>query len=452
MFRKVLLANRGEIALRVIRTCREMDVRTVAVYTPADAQALHVRAADEAYPLTSPQGYLAAEEMVELARQCGAEAIHPGYGFLSESADFARLCEELGVAFIGPGSGVLALAGDKVQSRQVAREAGVLTVPGYEEAMCSAEEALAAATSLGFPLLVKATRGGGGRGMRVVRSEPDLRNALVLAATEARGAFGSAGVYLEKFLERPRHIEIQLLADQYGDVVWLGERECSIQRRHQKLIEEAPSPAVSPSLRAEMGEAAVRIARAMQFTGVGTVEFLLDGSGRFYFLELNGRLQVEHGVTELVTGIDLVREQLRVAAGQPLGYAQSDVRIKGWAIECRLNAEDAGKGFLPSPGVITTYLPPGGPGVRLDCAAYQGYEVSPAYDSMFGKLMVWGNNRGEAIKRMQRALAEFVIDGIAHTIPFHRWVMQNRSFQRGIFDTSFVERCWLAEEQGDRTA
>lgn len=450
MFKKILIANRGEIALRVQRTCWEMGIEPVAVYTPVDREALHVRWASQAYPLESPYGYLDVEEILAVARASGAQAIHPGYGFLAENPVLARRCQEEGIVFIGPDVATLELAGDKARARREAVAAGVPVVPGAE--VEDAATAAQAASNLGYPLLVKAIAGGGGRGLRLVRNPGELKEAMHAANLEAMSAFGRPGVYLERFLPEPRHIEVQVLADRYGSVVTLGERECSVQRRHQKLVEESPSVIVGPQLREALSVAAVRVARAFGYTGAGTVEFLLAPDGQFYFIEVNARIQVEHPVTECVTGIDLVREQIRLAAGESLGYGQEAISLRGWAIECRLNAEDPTRNFMPSPGVITNYIPPGGYGVRVDSAAFSGCTIPSCYDSLFGKVIVWGRDRGEAIRRMQRALEEITVTGIATTIPFHRWAMASEAFQKGRLSTSFVDTYWLSGREVGKMA
>jgi acetyl-CoA carboxylase, biotin carboxylase subunit len=443
MFGKVLIANRGEIAVRVIRACRDAGIRTVAVFSEADREALHVRLADEAHPIGPPaasQSYLVIDRLVDVAHRTGAEAVHPGYGFLAENARFAEACRAAGLVFIGPPPAAIARMGDKTAARRAAVEVGVPIVPGTADPVSSDEEALRAARDLGFPVLIKASRGGGGKGMRVVTAADDLVSAMRLARSEATSAFGDGAVYLEKAILETRHVEIQILADAYGEVLHLGERECSIQRRHQKLIEESPSSAVSPALRAEMGAAACRLMASAGYQNAGTVEFLLAPDGRFYFLEVNTRLQVEHPVTELVTGIDLVREQLRIAAGERLGYAQGDVRSRGWAIECRISAEDPTTGFIPSPGRIAAWRSPAGPWVRVDAGVYEGGEVPLHYDPLMAKLIVWGGNRDEAVDRMSRALTEFTVAGVKTTIPFHRAVMSHPEFRAGRLSTAFVDR------------
>ena len=442
MFHKVLIANRGEIAVRVIRACRELGIGTVAVYSEADREALHVKLADEAYcigPQASKESYLSIANIMSVATKVGADAIHPGYGFLAENADFAEICAACNIAFIGPDPEAIVKMGDKSTAKETMKAAGVPTVPGTEGLVEDIGEAIRTANQIGYPVMVKATAGGGGRGMRVAVDDEDLEKAIRQAQNEAKTAFGNPGVYLEKFVEGPRHVEIQIMADKHGNVVYLGERDCSIQRRHQKLIEEAPSPALSEELRRQMGEAAVAAARAVSYHGAGTVEFLLDKHGKFYFMEMNTRIQVEHPVTELVTGFDLIKEQIMVAAGFPLSFTQDDVKLNGWAIECRINAENPAKNFMPSPGRITEYLPPGGFGVRIDSAAYAGYTIPPYYDSMIAKLIVWGKDREEAIARMKRALEEFVVEGISTTIPFHLKVLDHEVFVSGEFDTKFLE-------------
>lgn len=442
MFKKIVIANRGEIAVRIIRSCREMGIKTVAVYSAADKNALHVQLADEAYCIgeaPAKSSYLNIPNLLSIASHSQAEAIHPGYGFLAENADFAQLCEERGITFIGPSPEAIRKMGAKAIARETMKQAGVPTVPGTEGIIEDLEEAVRVARAIGYPVIAKATAGGGGKGMRVANNEEELRKAIRQAQKEAEIAFGNAGVYLEKYLEEPRHIEIQVMADQYGHVVHLGERDCSIQRRHQKLIEEAPSPALDQGLREQMGNAAVMTAAAVQYCGAGTVEFLLDKDGRFYFMEMNTRIQVEHGVTEMITGIDLIREQIAVAAGQALSFCQQDIVTNGWAIECRINAEDTERNFMPAPGRIVSYLPPGGFGVRVDSAVYTGYDITPFYDSMVAKVIVWGKDREDAVQRMKRALGEFVIAGIKTTIPFHQNLLEHEVFISGAFNTRFLE-------------
>ena len=443
MFNKILIANRGEIALRIIRACKEMDIATVAVYSEADRDSLHVRFADEAFcigPAQSGSSYLNKANIISAAQVSGADAIHPGYGFLAENADFAEICESSGIKFIGPAAEALENMGAKAVARETMIKAGIPVVPGTQGVISDSDEALNIAKEIGYPVMIKASAGGGGKGMRVAQSKHDLIQAIQTAQSEAQAAFGNAEVYIEKYVEEPRHIEFQILADNYGNTVYLGERDCSIQRRNQKLLEEAPSSAMTPELRDEMGEAAVKAAKAVNYSNAGTVEFLLDNKNNFYFIEMNTRIQVEHPVTELVTGIDLIKEQIRIAAGEELGYGQQDIMINGWAIECRINAEDPHRNFMPSPGTITRYLTPGGIGVRIDSGAYSGYVIPPYYDSMIAKLIVWGKDRNEAIARMKRALQEFVIEGVKTTIPFHLRILENAFFQRGEFYTNFIQR------------
>ncbi|MFN6965123.1 MAG: acetyl-CoA carboxylase biotin carboxylase subunit [Pyrinomonadaceae bacterium] len=444
MFKKILIANRGEIACRVIRACREMGIAAVAVYSDADRDALHVRMADEAYhigPAPSAESYLRVEKIIAAAKQSGAEAIHPGYGFLSENAAFVRAVEEAGIKFIGPPAEAMEKMGGKISARIIAIEAGVPVVPGTTEPLGSFEEAKSVAAEVGYPVMLKAAAGGGGKGMRLVASEDELRSALDTARSEAASSFGDSSVYIEKAVVRPRHIEIQVFSDEHGNHVYLGERECSIQRRHQKVIEEAPSPIDSAELRAAMGECAVKIAQAVGYVGAGTVEFLVSDVDRsLYFLEMNTRLQVEHPVTELVTGIDLVREQIMVAAGKELSFRQEDVRLNGHAIECRIYAEDPENNFLPSPGRIARLRIPQGPGVRDDGGVYEGAEVSIFYDPMISKFAVHGRTRAEAVERMRRALAEYEIGGIKTTLPFFRLVMDDAEFVAGQIDTGFIPR------------
>lgn len=450
MFKKVLIANRGEIAVRIIRACREMGIATVAVYSEADREALHVQLADEAYcigPAPSKQSYLHIPALISVAERTGADAIHPGYGFLAENAAFAQICADNNITFIGPDPDAINRMGDKSIARQTMKDAGVPTVPGTEGLIENEQEAIAIAAEIGYPVIIKATAGGGGKGMRVANNDEELTYSLHQARKEAEAAFGNAGVYIEKYLEEPRHVEIQIMGDKHGNVVYLGERDCSIQRRHQKLVEEAPSPALNEKLRKEMGKAAVEAAKAVNYHGAGTIEFLLDRHGKFYFMEMNTRIQVEHPVTEMITGIDLIREQISVAAGKPLSFAQKDVKINGWSIECRINAENAAKNFMPSPGKVEFYLPPGGYGVRVDSAVYSGYAITPFYDSMVAKLIVWGKDREEAIARMKRALDEFVIEGVKTTIPFHQRLLEHEVFVSGDFHTKFLERYTVRVEE-----
>jgi acetyl-CoA carboxylase biotin carboxylase subunit len=440
-FRKILIANRGEIACRIIWTCKEMGIRTVAVHSDVDRDSLHVRFADESAcigPAASADSYLNIPAIISAAEIFNVDAIHPGYGFLAESAYFAEICEACNIKFIGPRPGVIQLMGDKVEARRAMKAAGVPITPGSSEALDSEEEAIKLAREIGFPVIVKASAGGGGRGMRIVRSEAELGHALETASNEAAAAFKNGDVYIERFVERPRHIEIQVLADEYGDCVYLGERECSIQRRHQKLLEEAPSPVMTPRLRQEMGEVAVAACKSIGYSSAGTFEFLLDEDGRFYFMEMNTRIQVEHPVTEMVTLTDIVRNQIRIAEGEPLGFGQDDVIMVGHAIECRINAESPDT-FTPSPGTITTFNLPGGPGVRVDTYVYPGYRVPPFYDSMIAKVIVHARTRELAIARMRRALDAMVIEGIKTTIPLHLKIMDDPDFQAGNISTRFME-------------
>ena len=443
MFKKILIANRGEIALRIIRACKEMDINTVAVYSEADRESLHVRFADEAFcigPAQSARSYLNKANIISAAEVSGADALHPGYGFLAENAEFAEICESCGIKFIGPTPSALERMGAKAVARETMMKAQIPVVPGSEGIISDPDEAVKIAKEIGYPVIIKASAGGGGKGMRVAQSKHDLMKAIQTAQAEAEAAFGNGEVYIEKYVEEPRHIEFLILADNYGHTVYLGERDCSIQRRNQKLVEEAPSSAVTPELRKKMGEVAIRAAKAVDYSNAGTVEFLLDKHNNFYFMEMNTRIQVEHPVTELVTGIDLIKEQIRLAAGEKLGYTQKDIKINGWAMECRINAEDPNRSFMPSPGEVTGYHVPGGMGVRVDSAVFQGYHIPPYYDSMIAKLIVWGKDRNEAIARMRRALEEYVIEGVKTTIPFHLRILDNAFFQRGDFYTNFIQR------------
>ena len=445
MFHKVLIANRGEIAVRIIRACKELGIKTVAVYSQADVHSLHVKLADESVcigPAPSALSYLNINAIISAAELTDSEAIHPGYGFLSENAKFAEVCENCGITFIGPTAESMRIMGDKISARQAVIKQGVPILPGTKEGVHSVEEAVKVAKEIGFPVIIKATAGGGGRGMKIVHSQAALPNAFATARAEAQSGFGNPEVYIERYCEKPRHVEIQVLGDKHGNVIHLGERDCSIQRRHQKLIEEAPSTVVTPEIRKAMGEAAVRAAAAVGYNSAGTVEFLVDKQNNFYFMEMNTRIQVEHPVTEMVTGVDLVREQIRSAAGIPLRYKQEDIQIRGHAIECRINAEDPFK-FTPCPGKITAYHPPGGFGVRVDSFVYDQYTVVPNYDSLIGKLIVHADTREEAIKRMARALDEFRIEGIKTTIFFHKRIMAHKDFIEGDIDTSFLERIVL---------
>ncbi len=442
MLRKVLIANRGEIAVRIVRACQELGLDTVAVYSDADRMAPHVRRAREAYhigPAPAAESYLCIDKIIQVAKKSEADGVHPGYGFLAESAEFAQAVLDAGLIWIGPPPEAIRLMGDKVAARQMMAAAGIPVVPGTQENL-SDEELLAAADRIGYPLLVKAAAGGGGRGMRGVYQRQDLLSCIRAARNEAGAAFGDNRIYLERLVDGARHIELQILADSCGNVIHLGERECSIQRRHQKLIEEAPSPALNEHMRAQMGEVAVTAARAAGYVSTGTIEFLLDRDQTFYFLEMNTRLQVEHPVTEMVTGVDIVKEMLRIAAGRKLRYTQDDIQLSGWAIECRILAEDPYRNFMPSTGKIVGLWEPTGPGVRLESGVYPGVEVSPYYDSLIAKLVAWGETRGEAILRMRRALAEYRIIGIKTTLPFHIQVMDSTRYQGGQFDTSFLEQ------------
>ena len=442
MFSKVLIANRGEIALRIIRACHELGVQTVAVYSEADRESLHVRFADEDVcigPAPARESYLAIPRILAAAEVTGAEAIHPGYGFLAENAEFSEICQRSEVTFIGPTPAQIRAMGDKATARRTMMEVGVPTVPGSDHEVRKLSEAVRVAEEIGFPIMIKASAGGGGKGMRVAPSPEDFPALVTAARNEAESAFGDPGVYLERCVVRPRHVEFQVFGDQYGRVVHVGERDCSIQRRHQKLIEEAPSPALTGELRAEMGEAAVRAAKAIDYVGAGTVEFLVDGEGRFYFIEMNTRIQVEHPVTEVTTGMDLVKEQIRVAAGEKLSFPSGGAPLRGHAIEFRINAEDPARDFLPGPGLIRTFHPPGGPGVRLDTHVYAGYRVPPFYDSLLAKLIVSGNSRDEALVRAQHALETFVIEGIPTTIEFLAEIARSEEFASGRIDTHFIE-------------
>jgi acetyl-CoA carboxylase biotin carboxylase subunit len=453
MFKKVLIANRGEVALRIIYACRELGIKTVAVYSQADENSLHVRFADEDCcigPARSADSYLNVPAIITTAELFGADAIHPGYGFLSESAYLAEVCEACHIKFIGPSPQVIRTMGDKARARRVMKKAGVPVLPGSENPIEHEEKALKVAKDIGFPVIVKATAGGGGRGMRVVRSAGDLAQAVQTARREAEAAFGVADVYIEKYVESPRHIEFQVLADDHGNVVHLGERECSIQRRHQKLVEESPSPALSEKMRRRMGAVVMDAAKAVQYVNAGTFEFLMDADGRFYFMEANTRLQVEHAVTEMVTGVDIVKEQIRIAAGERLSFKQSEVTFTGHSIECRINAEDP-ETFVPSPGVIRVFSVPGGPGVRVETCAHSECTVSPYYDALVAKIIVHGRDRQEAIARMRRTLEMTVIEGIKTTIPLHLRILGDPDFLAGAMSTSFMER-FLARPRPGRLA
>ncbi len=449
MYRKVLVANRGEIAVRVIRALHELDIQAVAVFSEADRDALHVALADEAHclgPAPPAQSYLSIPRIIEAASRSGAEAIHPGYGFLSENPHFAEVCRTWGIDFIGPDPQAIELMGHKSRAKATARRAGVPLVPGTEGTVTDAGQALSVARDLGFPVLIKAAAGGGGRGMRVVRTESEFETSFRNAQREAQAVFGDGSMYVERYLEHPRHVEVQVLADRHGNIVHICERDSSIQRRYQKLIEEALSPAVTPELREKMCRAAVDLARAVDYVNAGTVEFLVHGQD-FYFMEMNTRIQVEHPTTEMVTGIDIVKEQIRVAAGLPLSFTQDDVKPRGWAIEYRLNAEDPDSGFLPSPGLITVYETPGGPGVRVDSGVRAGHRIQPFYDSLFAKLIVWGRDRQEALERSRRALAEMRVEGIKTTIPLYRRLLQDEEFLAGDYHTQ-----WLGSRVPPKTA
>jgi acetyl-CoA carboxylase biotin carboxylase subunit len=442
MFNKILIANRGEIALRVIRACKELDIQTVAVYSEADRESLHVRFADDDVCIGPPparDSYLKIPRLIAAAEITGADAIHPGYGFLAENAEFAETCAASNIAFIGPTAEQIRVMGDKAAARKAMAEVGVPVVPGTPGPVEDSDEALGFAREIGFPVIIKAAAGGGGKGMRVANDPDDFARAFQLARSEALSAFGSGDVYVEKYLARPRHVEFQIMGDKHGNVIHLGERDCSVQRRHQKLVEEAPSPAVTPELRQAMGDAAIRGASAINYIGAGTIEMLLDEDGSFYFMEMNTRIQVEHPVTEMLTGIDLVKEQIRVAAGEPLSISGLPP-LRGHVIEVRVNAEDPDRNFQTSPGRIDVFHPPGGPGVRVDSHVYAGYTVPPYYDSLLGKLICQGRDRPEAIKRMQTALESFVLEGVTTTIPFLGRLMQNPRFQAGDVDTKFLER------------
>ena len=443
---KLLIANRGEIALRILRSCRELGIPTVAVYSTVDRNALHVQLADEAVCVgeaPSSKSYLNIPNILSAAISRGADAIHPGYGFLAENDRFAEICADHGLTFVGPSPESIRAMGDKSTAKATMQSVGVPTIPGSEGLLSSVQEAAALAASMGYPVMIKATAGGGGRGMRLVPEASQLENLFKAAQGEAEAAFGNPGLYMEKFIDRPRHVEVQVLADRHGNVIHLGERDCSIQRRHQKLLEEAPSVAINADLRRQMGEAAVAAARTIGYEGAGTVEFLVDRNGSFYFMEMNTRIQVEHPVTEVVTGVDLIAEQIRIAGGEPISVQQSEIKLRGHAIECRINAEDPTQNFRPAPGKITGWLPPGGPGVRVDSHVYTGYEIPPFYDSLIGKLIVWGVDREHALKRMRRALSECAITGIPTTIDFHLALLDRPEFQSGDVHTKFVEQDML---------
>ncbi|NLI62447.1 MAG: acetyl-CoA carboxylase biotin carboxylase subunit [Methanosarcinaceae archaeon] len=441
MFKKILVANRGEIAIRVMRACREMDIKSVAVFSDADKKALFAMYADEACPIGPPpvsQSYLNGEKIINVAKETGCEAIHPGYGFLSENHEFAKRCEEEGIVFIGPSSYVIKFLGSKIESRKIAKKEGIPTLPGSETAITDVNEAIEIADEIGYPVLIKASAGGGGIGMRVVNTKEEFEDALITTQRIAKSAFGDPSVFIEKYILKPRHIEMQILADKKGNTCYISDRECSIQRRHQKLVEEAPSPIMTPELRKKMGEDSVKIAKAIGYENAGTVEYIFSG-GEYYFLEVNTRLQVEHGISEIISGIDIVKEQIRIAAGHDLSFKQEDIKIRGHAIECRINAEDPLNDFAPSPGRIKRYRSSGGPGIRVDSGVHTGYTISPFYDSMVSKLCSYGANREEAIVRMKRALYEYVIIGVTTNIPFHKAIMENEQFIKGNLSTSFID-------------
>ena len=441
MFRKVLIANRGEIAIRVMRACRELGIKTVAVYSEVDKNALFAKYADESYPIgpaPASQSYLNMDIILDVAHKSGAEGIHPGYGFLSENAEFSNRCEKEGIKFIGPSGEAIESVGSKIAAKKTMAAAGIPIIPGSENGINDLDEARDIAASIGYPVIVKASAGGGGIGMKVVRKEEDLIPSIESAQRVAKSSFRDSTVFIEKYLEEPRHIEFQILADSYGNIIHVGDRECSIQRRHQKLIEESPSPVMTAKLRKKMGSDAVKAAAAINYTNAGTIEFLYS-KGKYYFLEMNTRLQVEHPITEVVTGVDLAKEQLRIAAGEKLSYQQKDIKQTGWAIECRLNAEDPLNNFTPSPGKLRRYRSSGGPGVRVDSGVHTGFTITPYYDSLISKLTVWGRDRNEAIERMKRALYEYIIVGVTTNIPFHKAVMNNEYFRRGELSTHFID-------------
>ena len=443
MFNKILIANRGEIALRIIRACKEMGIKTVIAYSQADEDSLPVRLADQAVCIgsaPSSASYLLIERIISVGEICDVDAIHPGYGFLSENAHFAEVCKSCNITFIGPGAEQMRAMGDKSNARETMRKAGVPVTPGSHGVINTEEEALKEAHALKYPVIVKASAGGGGRGMRIAHNDPSLIQGFHAAKTEAERAFGDGEVYIEKYIENPRHIEVQILADTFGNVLQLGERDCSMQRRHQKLIEESPSPSISPALRKKLGEAAIKAAKAVKYVSAGTIEFLLGPNDQFYFMEMNTRVQVEHPVTEMITGVDIIKEQIRIAAGEKLSLTQKNVEFRGHAIECRINAENPYNNFSPCPGRIEFYNAPGGPGVRVDSHAYNGYRIPPHYDSMIGKLIVHGDTRAEAIAKCRRALSEYFIEGVKTTIPFEQFIIDTREFIEGHYDTGFIER------------
>ena len=443
MFKKILIANRGEIALRIIRACKEMDIQSVAVFSEADGESLHVKYADESYNIGPPlarKSYLNIDNIINTAKDTKVEAIHPGYGFLAENDTFARACDDNGLVFIGPSADCIARAGNKSQARKMVSDLGIPIIPGSDGNIASPDEACEIAAGMGYPVILKAAGGGGGRGMRIAGNRQELIEAFSIASGEARAGFGNPDLYLEKYIEKPRHIEVQLIGDNQDNYVYLYERECSIQKRYQKLIEEAPSPLVDDELRKQLGNTAILIARSIGYSNAGTIEFLIDSQKNYYFMEVNARIQVEHPVTELITGIDLVQQQILIAAGQPLPFKQENIPLNGWSIECRINAADPDDNFAPCPGAITDLVLPDGPGVRVDSHIYNNYEISPFYDSLIGKLIVWGNDRNMAVKRMRRALSEFQVNGIKVTVPFYIKVFQNQDFIAGNIDTHFIER------------
>ncbi|OGF66419.1 MAG: acetyl-CoA carboxylase biotin carboxylase subunit [Candidatus Fischerbacteria bacterium RBG_13_37_8] len=442
MFKRILIANRGEIAVRIIRACRELGITAIVVYSEADRKSLSVRYADEAYcvgPPSSIESYLRIDKIIAIAKKCNADAIHPGYGFLAENAEFSKACEDNNIIFIGPSADAIESMGEKTRARKIMSDAGVPVVPGSLQAIDTAEETIEIARQIGYPIMIKAAFGGGGKGMRLVNDEKELKEGFRVAASESMSAFGNAALYIEKYIEDPHHIEIQILADHYGNVIHLGERDCSIQRRHQKIIEETPSPFINEQIRNKMGEIAIKAAQAVNYTNAGTIEFLVDGNKNFYFMEMNTRLQVEHPITEMVTGIDIVKKQIYIASGVALAYRQEDILLKGNAIECRIYAEDPDNNFYPCPGTIAGLRLPGGPGVRDDSGVYEGYEVPIYYDPLLSKLVVWGRTREEAFQRMSRALEEYKVEGIKTTIPFYRRVMSDSNYQKGIFNTKYVD-------------
>ena len=442
-FNKLLIANRGEIAVRIIRACREMGIKTVAVFSDADKDALHVKYADEAVnigPALSRKSYLNMDNIIKAATQTKADAVHPGYGFLSENAAFAKACVDAKLTFIGPTAECMAASGNKSAARKTLMALGISIIPGSDDIITSPQEAFEVAADVGYPVILKASGGGGGRGMRIANDNDELADAFAVASGEARAACGNPDLYLEKYIQKPRHIEIQIIGDHFGNYIHLGERECSIQMRYQKLIEESPSPFVDDALRNKLGETAIQVARSVGYTNAGTMEFLVDKNRNFYFMEINARVQVEHPITELVTGLDIVQQQILLAQGEELTLSQDEIRLNGWSMECRINAADPADNFMPSPGEIKNLILPGGPGVRVDTHIFNQYEISPFYDSLIGKLVVWAPDRDMAIKRMQRALSEFQIEGIKVTVPFHQTVFQDEDFIRGDIDTHFLEK------------